>query len=993
MKALKRSLAILLMVLTVITITPFCAFAEETVNLNIYPVDIEVYDVQTPKYLGNGLYAIPKFTYRVSFNDGSTITKSSTESDKNLSISHDQGRSPWTSNKWNNILMISYQGYTKSIYVDIVGDYNCTFEKDGVYITDAFGSSIDEEGTLRIPQKIAGRTVVGVYGTGTAKKVILPDTVKKIGEYAIGSSVESIYLGKGVASIATNAFSWAQGLKSIYISTENKYFSVQNNTLYNKAKTKLIMVAPATKSKVIIPATVKDISGLKAGTSAPITVASGSPYFICYGNVIYNKAKTNIYYANKNLKGTYTMPSTVTTIGDKAFADCTKLTDVEFSNKVSSIAYASFSGCSALKRLKLPSKVKIIKQEAFRGCSAMKSVSIPVSLKTIEKETFNGCTNLKNVCIWDVAAWCNINFENYNANPLYLANNLYIKGELAKKVTVPGEVKIIPHHAFSCENITSVILSSGVTTIDNDAFTGSTGLKSIYLPSTLTSIGSSAFFNSGLTSVTIPKNVTSIGSAAFMQCKALKKVSLPAGLKELGYDTFNETAITEITIPNKVTAINSGVFSNCTNLKKITIGALVSEISVHAFYNCPKLSNIIVVSANKHFAGQNAVLYNKAKTVAYLVPAATGYAVTLSAKTKAISYRAFCDNQTVRTVEIPNSVTSIAYYSFANCSNLTSIDLPDNLKTIDILTFYNCTNLISVSIPKSVTTIDSEAFYNCNKLRHVYYAGTKTQWNAINIKGGNEALSRAIIHYNSKGCTKHIYSAGADMCCNICGYYNIKPTLKNINGKWYYYNNGVKQTGLTAMVNINGVSRFIKKGVLTIALDQPKAKLTTTAYGVKVSWGKVDCATSYQVYRSVYSGGKWSAYKLYKTTKSLSVTDTSLKSGAKVRYTVFAKNSTHSSKYKTGVYTVYLAPSTTKVSKTSAGVKVNWSKIGGAKGYSVYRRTYSNGKWSALKPLKKTTKTTYIDISAKKGVIYQYVVRAYNGKFYGAIKYSETIKK
>ncbi len=76
-----------------------------------------------------------------------------------------------------------------------------------------------------------------------------------------------------------------------------------------------------------------------------------------------------------------------------------------------------------------------------------------------------------------------------------------------------------------------------------------------------------------------------------------------------------------------------------------------------------------------------------------------------------------------------------------------------------------------------------------------------------------------------------------------------------------------------------------------VRLSQPTVTVTNAATG----------ATSYKIYRSVYKNGKWSTYSLYKTTTALTYTDTSIKAGTKVRYTVYAFNGTTLSAEKTGV--------------------------------------------------------------------------------------------
>jgi hypothetical protein len=178
-------------------------------------------------------------------------------------------------------------------------------------------------------------------------------------------------------------------------------------------------------------------------------------------------------------------------------------------------------------------------------------------------------------------------------------------------------------------------------------------------------------------------------------------------------------------------------------------------------------------------------------------------------------------------------------------------------------------------------------------------------------------------------------------------------------------------------------------------LSQPTVSLSNTTSGVKISWKKISSATKYQVHRSIYSKGKWSAYKLLYTTSSLSYTDksTTAKSATKVRYTVYAVNGTYKSAYKTGVSIKFVATPTVKTAKTTSGIKVSWTKSSGATKYYLYRSDYSNGKWSNMKRIKITTARSYTDKTAKKGKYYKYAVYAYSGNYRSSYKYSSSVKR
>ena len=180
----------------------------------------------------------------------------------------------------------------------------------------------------------------------------------------------------------------------------------------------------------------------------------------------------------------------MTSIGERAFWDCSGLTSITIPNSVTSIGEFAFSGCSSLTSITIPNSMTSIGQNAFYNCSGLTSITIPNSVTSIGSSAFSGCSGLTSV-------------------------------------TIPNSVTSIGGYAFSrCTSLTSVTIPNSVKSIEQNAFYGCSGLTSITIPNSVTSIEKYAFYGcSGLNSVTIPSSVTSIGDYAFYDCSSLTSIT------------------------------------------------------------------------------------------------------------------------------------------------------------------------------------------------------------------------------------------------------------------------------------------------------------------------------------------------------------------------------------------------------------------------------------------------------------------------------------
>ncbi len=308
-------------------------------------------------------------------------------------------------------------------------------------------------------------------------------------------------------------------------------------------------------------------------------------------------------------------------------------------------------------------------------------------------------------------------------------------------IEIPNSVTSIGQGAFyGCNSLNSIEIPNSVTSIGQGAFYGCNSLNSIEIPNSVTSIGQSVFYGcNSLNRIEIPNSVTSIGQGAFYGCNNLNRIEIPNSVTSIGDSAFSGcSSLNRIEIPNSVTSIGGGAFRNCSSLNRIEIPNGVMSIGGGMFYNCSSLNSIgipnsVMSIGNYAFYGCNSL--NR---------------IEIPNSVMSIGDYAFSICSSLNSIEIPNSVTSIGDYAFSICSSLNSIEIPNSVTSIRNCTFGDCNSLNRIEIPNSVTCIGDSAFSGCSSLTDVYYTGNKTQWEKVNIRAyGNRQLSKATIHYNS----------------------------------------------------------------------------------------------------------------------------------------------------------------------------------------------------------------------------------------------------
>jgi hypothetical protein len=487
-------------------------------------------------------------------------------------------------------------GLANRLPADQFGDFTYASSGSAITITGYTGTG----GEVVIPSLIIGLPVTSIgessfFHQSSLTSVTIPTSVTSIGSFAFFycTGLTSVTIPSEVTGIGDRAFLFCTGLKEITVDTANAYYSSLAGVLFNKAQTLLIQ---------------------------------------------YPGGKT----------GSYTIPTSVTSIGHSSFGYCTGLTSITIPANVTSIGDNAFEDCSGLISVTLPASVTSIGDYAFLQCTGLTSVTLTASVTSIGHSSFRYCTGLTSITIPE--GWTSVGDSSF----------------------------------MECTGLTSVSIPASVTSIGDSAFMNCTGLPSVTIPASVTSIGDSAFYScTSLTAITVDaasSNYSSRTGVLFnkaqtllIQCPGGKTGSytIPTGVTSIGDSAFYFCRdLTSVAIPDGVTSIGDDAFSYCSGLTSVTIPASVTSIGDYAFSRGIGLAAITVDAANTNFSSMAGVLFNKAQTLLIQYPGGKTGSYTIPAGVTSIGDGAFMRCADLTSVTIPASVTSIGDYAFSYCTAL-----------------------------------------------------------------------------------------------------------------------------------------------------------------------------------------------------------------------------------------------------------------------------------------------------------------------------------
>ena len=350
-------------------------------------------------------------------------------------------------------------------------DYRLINGDTEIEITGYHGSG----GDVEIPAVIDGIAVTSIganafQSCNSLTSVTIPNSVTTIGDAAFNNivSLKSLIISNNVKIIPYSMCWYCTSLTSVTIPSG---VTTITSGAFGGCGSLTVVTIPDSVTR-IDPGVFFYCWSLNA-----FVVDANNPNYRSVDGVLYDKTITTLVQCPQEKAGAFTIPNTVTTIGNGAFNYCTDLNSITIPSSVTTIEDWAFYVCNSLTSMTIPSSVTTIATYAFCACTSLTTVTISEGVTSIGFYMFGGCTSLTSITIPN-------SVTTIGEYAFYQCTSLI-------SVTIPNSVTTIGGAAFAyCYSLTSVIIPGSVTTIGGGAFYQCTSLNSMYFEGNAPSCGS-----------------------------------------------------------------------------------------------------------------------------------------------------------------------------------------------------------------------------------------------------------------------------------------------------------------------------------------------------------------------------------------------------------------------------------------------------------------------------------------------------------------------
>lgn len=460
----------------------------------------------------------------------------------------------------------------------------------------------------------------------------------------------------------------------------------------------------------------------------------------------------NLAFYDCQTMQTAVLPDSTIKIGEECFENCLSLRKITLNGSLSAISRYCFYGCEKLADISINERqqkaLKVIGVEAFAECSDLKNIDFSNfdSLTQIGEGAFKNCNEIVSIKLpesveklpTDCFSGCeNLSALQLNSKEAVKLDNMVFGDTISRYLHILVPETAITTYKESYQKNLDNSYGDGTTAKVLDIIDSKTEyLKGIKYELTENGRILKSVSDDYEGEFTVLEDTIKIEDDAFKNCSKITKLVIPQDAKiELGDRCFKDcTNLKTIELYGDIPIWGDEVFMGCTSLSKVNIGYSTSNIPVigtRAFKGCSGLNTIaaITIAAHVHTIGKEAFMdCTNLPSVGFTINSVSGDARTYL---KNIDDRAFenCESLTALLTTTFSKLTTLGDYVFKGCSSLKQPSLSASVTSIGTGCFMDCKNLLYVSFYGAVEEFPKDCFKNCPKL--IRTGGTATAFNAL----------------------------------------------------------------------------------------------------------------------------------------------------------------------------------------------------------------------------------------------------------------------